>query len=593
MQPEAAGLSRSSYVNTTTTTSDLDTSGYGNIPIQPIELAPASTPHDSIPTMSNGHESNGSVRDGSVYSSASSTRRKRWTEAGGVSHPTPSILPPPPGVLRAQIQQQRSQQQQLLQQQQQLLQQQPQQGSVGAVSVSQEPGGEYVEELPLLYADGVAPAEERMKGGVVVALDVTFRKNPKTTGNKKIPSREVDQNTIDSDEEGSQSPENVPGGVLPGFTRRNSGFPGTHTGEIYRKRSPSMDSRASDVSRNDPRDIRRQSHQYNDGLHTEPAEDEPQDPEDVNIDGNKVDEDNDYGNRVHAARLKRMEERRVKAVRERESRSRESEDTQVKSQGRAKSATRLSSNASEPNIAQRGVSVTPKDANLQRSPGPLKEESQKGQSGPGGANMRNIPVNGSAKSSNRGNAGDDAPEGPVETGVPDHVLREAIQQLKLIANAGAPVAEGPDGVVAGAAEGTESSKTPKKKPLMTSSNKKLIMNALQYLCLAGNTHDQMRNDAVSKVTQCTHNHFVVLLKQTTTLKYSGIYISNISHGILYKLVGEGPDFILDKYILQYFKYDSAGKQWSLLPSQKLTLTTDAVTLNSKRNAQSVNKLVET
>jgi hypothetical protein len=124
----------------------------------------------------------------------------------------------------------------------------------------------------------------------------------------------------------------------------------------------------------------------------------------------------------------------------------------------------------------------------------------------------------------------------------------------------------------------------------TGGNRRLIVNALQYVSLAGTTFASLREQTISRIQSCPHPHFVVLLKQTTTLKYSGVYITNTSLGVLVKLTGDGPQAIHEDYINRCYKYDSAGKQWSQLPSHKLTLTTDAVTVNVKPNQLFMQKL---
>lgn len=101
------------------------------------------------------------------------------------------------------------------------------------------------------------------------------------------------------------------------------------------------------------------------------------------------------------------------------------------------------------------------------------------------------------------------------------------------------------------------------------------------MCLAGGAHEPARNDAIHAIQSCEHNHYIILLKQTTMLKYSAVYLCDLHEGILVKITGDGPDVITSKQISQCYKYDSAGKQWSLLPSNKLTLTTDAITYNVK------------
>jgi len=136
----------------------------------------------------------------------------------------------------------------------------------------------------------------------------------------------------------------------------------------------------------------------------------------------------------------------------------------------------------------------------------------------------------------------------------------------------------------------------------TISNRKLIVNALTYVSLAGTPHEETRTAALEVLKHSQAQHFYVALKR---FKFVGLYVPMISGASeplpgpdpsvqeetssqstgaasttpkAVRIFGDGPLHLSDAVIEAYFKYDSAGKQWKPVHAYGLNPSIDAVNI---------------
>jgi hypothetical protein len=120
------------------------------------------------------------------------------------------------------------------------------------------------------------------------------------------------------------------------------------------------------------------------------------------------------------------------------------------------------------------------------------------------------------------------------------------------------------------------------------SNRKLLENAIQFVCLAGSSCAAERTETLLNMRAWQRGeHFIILLKkQNETVKvYKGLYWLNFAAQKAHKIIGErtAPESIDTGMIETCYKYESAAKKFNAINKGEagFTLITDAVALKRK------------
>ncbi len=125
-----------------------------------------------------------------------------------------------------------------------------------------------------------------------------------------------------------------------------------------------------------------------------------------------------------------------------------------------------------------------------------------------------------------------------------------------------------------------SKKISKEKPAAVErSNKNLVKNAIQSVCLAGGSCTEDRNNVLNKLAESDSKHFVIVFKKTRNLLFKGLCAVS-EDGEATKLFGDGPDALMAEDVDTFFKYDCAAKQFVPLRLTKFSPTVDAVCLRT-------------
>jgi hypothetical protein len=109
--------------------------------------------------------------------------------------------------------------------------------------------------------------------------------------------------------------------------------------------------------------------------------------------------------------------------------------------------------------------------------------------------------------------------------------------------------------------------SPQHVTLSKPSNRQLLQNAVTYVCLAGATMVDLRTRVLNELQTSPGEHFLLLLKLERALTFSALYLCNIDTQQAMKLQGEGPDILDSSMIQNYYKYDSAAKQFKILTTE--------------------------
>jgi hypothetical protein len=121
-----------------------------------------------------------------------------------------------------------------------------------------------------------------------------------------------------------------------------------------------------------------------------------------------------------------------------------------------------------------------------------------------------------------------------------------------------------------------------KKPTAPS-NYKLLVNAINLVCLAG-SHRAVEREGVLEVMGLTpKDTFFILFRNSQTLHYSGLYRKDADSLRVLKVHGLGPAEVTDDMIETFFKYESSAKKFSPMLTKEFTLTTDGIALKPNFN----------
>lgn len=112
------------------------------------------------------------------------------------------------------------------------------------------------------------------------------------------------------------------------------------------------------------------------------------------------------------------------------------------------------------------------------------------------------------------------------------------------------------------------------------SNRKLIRNALQYVCLAGGAIKSEREAVLELLDNDSGDLYMILLKKERSLMFKALLRVDLDTRKATKLYGDGPAVVTEDMVQHYFKYDSAAKAFKDLASQSFSPTTDAACLLS-------------
>ncbi|EDO46314.1 predicted protein [Nematostella vectensis] len=108
------------------------------------------------------------------------------------------------------------------------------------------------------------------------------------------------------------------------------------------------------------------------------------------------------------------------------------------------------------------------------------------------------------------------------------------------------------------------------------SNRKLIVNAISYVCLSGTVNKDAKERCLQAISESNGYHFMVLFKDG--LKFRGLYSFNPENEQLYKVFGIGPRVITAKMIDNLYKYSSGGKEFVKIHSKTLSISVDGLSI---------------
>lgn len=116
-----------------------------------------------------------------------------------------------------------------------------------------------------------------------------------------------------------------------------------------------------------------------------------------------------------------------------------------------------------------------------------------------------------------------------------------------------------------------------KKPTCRS-NRKLMENAIMHYCLCGEVNKDAKKKCLVALEKSTAKHFVVLFREG--LKFRSVYEFDPESEIATRLYGIGPKEITEKMVNTFFKYNSGGKEFSLLETKHLSIQVDGMIMIS-------------
>ena len=117
--------------------------------------------------------------------------------------------------------------------------------------------------------------------------------------------------------------------------------------------------------------------------------------------------------------------------------------------------------------------------------------------------------------------------------------------------------------------------------LISKNNRKLLINAINHVLLAGEVNSSLRTQVVNELKQAPGEHFLLYVnKHGGGVKLKAIYIWDIIEQIALLLYGDGPAEIKKDQFKLLYKYNTSKKQFDLLIAQKFSRNVDAFTLQN-------------
>lgn len=117
------------------------------------------------------------------------------------------------------------------------------------------------------------------------------------------------------------------------------------------------------------------------------------------------------------------------------------------------------------------------------------------------------------------------------------------------------------------------------KQLKSKSNRGLITNAINHCCLSGKVNEKARNKTLKALEDCEARHLMVLFRDNNC-QYRALYSYQPAEEKLFKICGNGPNFINPSMIEALFKYNSGRRAFSCVPSKTLSVSIDGITIKS-------------
>ncbi|CAM9741231.1 unnamed protein product, partial [Ectocarpus sp. 12 AP-2014] len=125
--------------------------------------------------------------------------------------------------------------------------------------------------------------------------------------------------------------------------------------------------------------------------------------------------------------------------------------------------------------------------------------------------------------------------------------------------------------------------SPAVRGLSRRSNRKLVRNAINFLCLAGGHLQERKARALEALDSHPASNFVVLLAHTKLLSFKGLYACRgEDDGSADRVFGLGPPHVDATMASGFFKYNSAAREFREVHSKTLGKTTDAISMEPTR-----------
>ena len=119
------------------------------------------------------------------------------------------------------------------------------------------------------------------------------------------------------------------------------------------------------------------------------------------------------------------------------------------------------------------------------------------------------------------------------------------------------------------------------------SNKKIIKNAIEFVCLAGEVNRKLRQKVLSVIDKSEENYFVIVFKTELlgSRVFKALFSHNVDSGEVKRVLGANslPSVVKAKMVKSFYSYDSGAKKFKELPCKDFILGTDAIVLKLKHS----------
>jgi hypothetical protein len=121
---------------------------------------------------------------------------------------------------------------------------------------------------------------------------------------------------------------------------------------------------------------------------------------------------------------------------------------------------------------------------------------------------------------------------------------------------------------------------PPSRHIHTHSNRQLITQAIEHVCLSGAQATEARQGALAELRLSPGEYFVVLFRPGDARKFRGLYLCNLKSQCAMRIYGKGLKIIEASSIHTYLGYSSTHKAFSPLPVKSLTPSVAGIILGT-------------
>jgi hypothetical protein len=99
--------------------------------------------------------------------------------------------------------------------------------------------------------------------------------------------------------------------------------------------------------------------------------------------------------------------------------------------------------------------------------------------------------------------------------------------------------------------------------------------------LAGTVNQQVKSEVLEDLESSSSRHFIILFRQRNNYSFRGLYAYDAASDQAFKVYTgtQGPDIITADKVSEFYKYDSGGRSFKVIPTKSFGTSVHAIALS--------------